>query len=392
MNVKLPFGLKDGEIIHISEVEKGLQSGCICPSCKVPLIARKGDNNIHHFAHHNEPSCEKGYETAIHLAAKKIVKENRKIIIPSLKEFISVPMGSKYICLVEEQEIGFDVVEEEKSVGPFIPDLIALKGKKQLFIEIAVTHFIDDVKKEKIIEYGVSTIEVDLSDLKEGFSLDELRDIVLIDTSNKKWVFNSKKEELEKECKIKLANELKSLSAEIECINCEEESIEDSYLLNARLVSDKEDEIEIKRVQKILDEAKKNRYRIIEIGSFFSMSDDKFKPHVLCPKKMKKVSFNFKHNNVINMLRNGGNWNGVIYGYPGSGQKIYINNKEIEIFPKDKEFNLTEYEHKKRRQLYGQLNRIESLSKVPLDECKKCAFCKAITSEESYGRVVCTYI
>ena len=68
--MKLPFGLKNGQIVEINEVEKGLACNCICPSCGSPLIARKGQKKIHHFAHY-KADCKAALETAIHLAAKK---------------------------------------------------------------------------------------------------------------------------------------------------------------------------------------------------------------------------------------------------------------------------------------------------------------------------------
>ncbi|HHC7385877.1 TPA: hypothetical protein ACN30P_004856 [Vibrio parahaemolyticus] len=49
----IPFGLKDGKYYDVSEVERGRACGCICPSCKQVLVAKKGDPEkmAHHFAH-----------------------------------------------------------------------------------------------------------------------------------------------------------------------------------------------------------------------------------------------------------------------------------------------------------------------------------------------------
>lgn len=37
----IPFGLKDGKYYDVSEVERGRACGCICPSCKQVLVAKK---------------------------------------------------------------------------------------------------------------------------------------------------------------------------------------------------------------------------------------------------------------------------------------------------------------------------------------------------------------
>ncbi|MEL6719434.1 MAG: GIY-YIG nuclease family protein [Bacteroidota bacterium] len=51
----LPYGLKDGHLIHISEVERGA-TDLQCPYCHAALLAKKGKVMTHHFAHRNQ-SC-----------------------------------------------------------------------------------------------------------------------------------------------------------------------------------------------------------------------------------------------------------------------------------------------------------------------------------------------
>ena len=44
MQHKLPFGLKDGKLVEVSQVLNGFDFNCYCPNCKSPLIARKRKN------------------------------------------------------------------------------------------------------------------------------------------------------------------------------------------------------------------------------------------------------------------------------------------------------------------------------------------------------------
>jgi hypothetical protein len=46
----LPYGLKDGQLIHISEAKSGI-TDLQCPYCLVFLYAKKGKVMAHHFAH-----------------------------------------------------------------------------------------------------------------------------------------------------------------------------------------------------------------------------------------------------------------------------------------------------------------------------------------------------
>ncbi|TIG87143.1 competence protein CoiA family protein, partial [Legionella pneumophila] len=75
LKIKLPFGLNENNVIvHITNVESGKNCNCICPSCSSPLIAAKGTKNQHHFKHTTTIECEGGLESAIHMAAKQIIK------------------------------------------------------------------------------------------------------------------------------------------------------------------------------------------------------------------------------------------------------------------------------------------------------------------------------
>lgn len=58
---KIPFGLRDGRMVEVSEVESGLACRCVCPSCGQPLQARKGPIRTHYFAHDpsDRPSISK---------------------------------------------------------------------------------------------------------------------------------------------------------------------------------------------------------------------------------------------------------------------------------------------------------------------------------------------
>jgi hypothetical protein len=50
---RVPFGfdLQSGRLVDAASVPRGLKCGCVCPSCKIALVARHGDVNEWHFAH-----------------------------------------------------------------------------------------------------------------------------------------------------------------------------------------------------------------------------------------------------------------------------------------------------------------------------------------------------
>ncbi len=55
----LPYGWKDGYLIHISEVQRG-KTNLVCPYCEGILLAKKGKKLAHHFAHVGA-SCQQSY-------------------------------------------------------------------------------------------------------------------------------------------------------------------------------------------------------------------------------------------------------------------------------------------------------------------------------------------
>ncbi len=58
--MKLPYGVNNGNFIHISEVPSG-RSTLQCPFCKQSLLAKKGKIKRHHFAHDGK-SCMSSFD------------------------------------------------------------------------------------------------------------------------------------------------------------------------------------------------------------------------------------------------------------------------------------------------------------------------------------------
>lgn len=187
---QLIYAIKDGVATSIENVESGLKCGCICPSCGEPLVAKKGAKRMHHFAHYSGHNCEYGYETSLHIAAKEILSKANRIMLPAVYiQFPNSPKASELYCASKEIEV--ERVELEQHVRDVIPDVVIYAGGKQLFLEVYVTHAIDDIKLEKLKKSDISTIEIDLSKKEHSISLEELQRILLDDSEEKKWVYNS---------------------------------------------------------------------------------------------------------------------------------------------------------------------------------------------------------
>ena len=199
-DIKLPYGLQDGDLVHISDVPSGLKCNCVCPGCSAALVARKGSKTQHHFAHHSSATCESATETALHLAAKEILSTQKEIVLPAVcVEFNS---NRRPMELSPERKFQIDSVQLETRTGDIVPDLIATIGTKQLLIEIFVTHRVDLHKIDKIRRLGISAVEVDLSNAPRDLSIASIEELVVSSHLNKRWLFNtvvqSKRAELQR--------------------------------------------------------------------------------------------------------------------------------------------------------------------------------------------------
>ncbi|WP_312460660.1 hypothetical protein [Proteiniclasticum sp.] len=202
---KLPYGLrKEGDsevLLHISEIlphESGLRCNCVCPSCGERLQAKlpkTKEDFTPRFAHHNSETCDYATETALHLKAKEIIEEEKRMVIPR----VVAHYNNLYKEVTPKREVTFDRVVLERRVGNVIPDILAYKDSRPLMIEITITHGIDDEKFKKLEKLGISTLEIDLSDMDTDFDPEFLRNQIIDSLESKYWVYNAV-EEKEKEC------------------------------------------------------------------------------------------------------------------------------------------------------------------------------------------------
>ena len=131
--LNLIYAQKEESIVHISEVSSGLKCGCICPSCGEVLIAKKGSKMQHHFAHSSGNSCEYGYETSLHLAAKEILSDAKRMVLPEV--YLNFPDSYKKSELVcESEEIVIDKVLVEHRLDGIVPDVVIYLSPDGIFI------------------------------------------------------------------------------------------------------------------------------------------------------------------------------------------------------------------------------------------------------------------
>lgn len=201
----VPFGLRpDGRLIEAGMAERGKACNCVCPGCKQPLIARKGNVRVEHFGHEADTDCRHGAETALHMAAKQLVTELRWIDLPQLSvtvrrddpEYGTFQATASYHDVKQWQ---FDSARAEVELESIRPDVIGLgtDGSKHA-VEIRVAHKVDKAKAAYIRSVQLPCIEIDLRTLVGNLiSFEELADHLQLNLPSKSWIHHPRYGEYE---------------------------------------------------------------------------------------------------------------------------------------------------------------------------------------------------
>lgn len=130
---------------------------------------------------------------------KEIIAEEKRIFIPQFDLTVerTTSYGEKVSRSVSltGRLVRLDSVKLEHTVNPIRPDVVATSGDKRIFIEVIVTHGVDDRKRGHIRRIGASAIAIDLRGHDRAVDRDVLRQVLLQPRSGTGWVFHRREEE-----------------------------------------------------------------------------------------------------------------------------------------------------------------------------------------------------
>jgi hypothetical protein len=180
-SMKNPYGLLDGKLVVVDEVARGLDCRCFCPACGHPLEARKGGEKAHHFAHYEGADCGAGYQTALHLLAKEVIADERRLLLPELKvhpDQALLKLGTfatPVIVVKPWVRVEIDSVRVEKALGGIVPDVLVEAKGRRLIVEIYVSHPVGPKKLAAIRDMNVAAVEFNFSTADRRIGRDEIR-------------------------------------------------------------------------------------------------------------------------------------------------------------------------------------------------------------------------
>ena len=197
----LKYGLKKGtsSLVSVNDVPSGLKCNCVCPECKSSLVAKKGKNLQWHFAHANNAECSRARMTALHRWAQQIIQEEKRLMLPPYKGeyYRRKALLVAFDNVLLEQRISI----EDRYILPDCIGRISLNGEvHELWIEIMVTHEVDENKCQDIKKLKKACIEINLADMLDtDYTKENIKERLLKTSKDRKWINDPLCEEKDKE-------------------------------------------------------------------------------------------------------------------------------------------------------------------------------------------------
>lgn len=187
-DLKLPYALdSEDKLISINDVTvSGLACNCRCPKCRERLEARIGTGKREkHFAHSKHSNCHGAYMTILHMRSEEIIEKQKAVMAPKYT--------SKYGALLPRMLEFVDVeVERREDRKDLQPDIVGItEDGKRWAIEICNTHEVNDKKRQKLFESGITCLEIDVSNQ----TVENLEDFLLHSNLCREWINNPNDEE-----------------------------------------------------------------------------------------------------------------------------------------------------------------------------------------------------
>lgn len=176
-SIQFPYGLRRGTLVHVDEVDSGKVCECVCVKCKRALIARKGPKLRAHFQHAAaEIACNPTPESLVHYYAKEQIAKRHILRLPGFlvesvfkSEDGIVHSAYRRFHPYYERAVTRALVEEPvHSLMRDItvqPDVLVYTNNLRLGVEVYFRHAVPEEKRAKLEQMGLSTVEVDMSDL-----------------------------------------------------------------------------------------------------------------------------------------------------------------------------------------------------------------------------------
>lgn len=215
MDVMMPIAIHrpSKEEVYIDDVPSGLACDCVCMACNMPVVARKGEANTHHFAHHAKTSsddiqCPFNSDRALYWMCRNILTESKTIRLPALQWQWREPDTGKYqtFDITTEKDIPIDHVAFPFTLeqGYDADTVILTIGSHKLALRLGINKQFTQSRPDlaenpvKIEEVAYAAVGIHVGNIpqmikerRKGFR-NIVREVVLESVENKVWIYHPK--------------------------------------------------------------------------------------------------------------------------------------------------------------------------------------------------------
>lgn len=210
----VPFGYltAQNKLVDVHQVLSGKRCGCLCPSCHAPLIARKGNKKIWHFAHDSQSEivtklgrCSYSFFVSARMMALQLFDEQLSIILPKFEIQLSeyLPHSGRHIhvsqTVTESKRVVVDAISVDKELLGNKVDLLGYVNGYPLAIVFTHPGRKNQSRYGSLQDQKAGVLEISLNALKDRFRTmdsgkqsysDVLEDYISNDIASKKWVYH----------------------------------------------------------------------------------------------------------------------------------------------------------------------------------------------------------
>ena len=113
-------------IVDVASVTRGEACGCVCVSCGMTVVAKKGDLKAHHFAHlakkdSRNTDCEYSFDVALRAMVRSLLQTIPTLLVPGIGSALPKPFTP-------------DAVKIRANLGDNLFEAVLSKGEHQLCI------------------------------------------------------------------------------------------------------------------------------------------------------------------------------------------------------------------------------------------------------------------
>lgn len=216
---RIPFGLDltSKQLMDVGSVPRGNACGCICPSCKTPLVARQGNGNEWHFAHRSQKvhsatrqECDYSFAVSVRLMIRQLSDDGLKFRTPRLKRSLQAMSEHSHewadfsYIVTEGRLLQLDEVQVGAQFCGVTVDVLGLVEDVPFVIYVTYEdrHLPLELKNPCIAKCGIIELNVNgvprlFKKEDKGQYKDVLRKYIEEETDGKSWAYHPRDHRLE---------------------------------------------------------------------------------------------------------------------------------------------------------------------------------------------------